>query len=148
MEKITLGDIDKHLKDNTVTGQSQHVFMRGTSCLSDLISFYGKSFHIRGAEFLDFGVLIYPSLVVFLPLYKPQVSSDRRVPVPVVICPHLMPPLQCYLNGGLAQSGEWECRSYISETGITVDMSSALPLPSQIVLQIFSCEIFLFMAPR
>lgn len=39
MEKIFLGAIEKYLKDNTVTGHSQHYFMRGKSCLSNLISF-------------------------------------------------------------------------------------------------------------
>ncbi|KAJ7419587.1 rna-directed dna polymerase from mobile element jockey-like [Willisornis vidua] len=39
MEKIILGSIEKHLKYNTVTGHSQHNFMRGKSCLSNLISF-------------------------------------------------------------------------------------------------------------
>ncbi|KAJ7397477.1 rna-directed dna polymerase from mobile element jockey-like [Pitangus sulphuratus] len=42
MEKIILGGIGKHLKDNTVIGHSQHGFMRGKSCLSNLISFYDK----------------------------------------------------------------------------------------------------------
>lgn len=39
MEKIFLGAIEKYLKDNTVAGHSQCDFMRGKSCLSDLISF-------------------------------------------------------------------------------------------------------------
>ncbi|KAJ7405703.1 hypothetical protein WISP_138052 [Willisornis vidua] len=42
MEKIILGSIEKHLKDNTVTGHNQHSFMRGKSCLSNLISLYDK----------------------------------------------------------------------------------------------------------
>ncbi|KAJ7403166.1 hypothetical protein BTVI_79711 [Pitangus sulphuratus] len=33
MEKIILGSIEKHLKDNVVTGQSQHGLMRGKTCL-------------------------------------------------------------------------------------------------------------------
>ncbi|KAJ7405699.1 Receptor-type tyrosine-protein phosphatase R [Willisornis vidua] len=42
MEKIILGNIEKYLIDNTVTGHSQYSFMRGKSCLSNLISFYEK----------------------------------------------------------------------------------------------------------
>ncbi|KAJ7403023.1 hypothetical protein BTVI_81223 [Pitangus sulphuratus] len=40
--KIILKLIEKHLKDNNVIGHSQHSFMRGKSCLSNLISFYDK----------------------------------------------------------------------------------------------------------
>ncbi|KAJ7409009.1 hypothetical protein WISP_116997 [Willisornis vidua] len=39
---IILGVIEKHVKDNTVIGHSQHGFTRGKSCLSNLISFYDK----------------------------------------------------------------------------------------------------------
>ena len=60
MEKIILGVIEKHLKDNAVIGHSQHRFMRGKSCLTSLISFYDKATHLtdqgKPAEeiFLDF----------------------------------------------------------------------------------------------
>lgn len=36
MEKVILGGIKKHLKDNTGIGHSQHDFMRVKSCLSNL----------------------------------------------------------------------------------------------------------------
>ncbi|KAJ7395203.1 hypothetical protein BTVI_157619 [Pitangus sulphuratus] len=42
MEKIILGGIEKCLKDNIVIGHSQQGFMRGKSCLSNLISLYDK----------------------------------------------------------------------------------------------------------
>ncbi|KAJ7422074.1 rna-directed dna polymerase from mobile element jockey-like [Willisornis vidua] len=42
MEKVILGSIEKHLKDSTVTGHSQHGFKREKPCLSNLISFYNK----------------------------------------------------------------------------------------------------------
>ncbi|KAJ7411160.1 hypothetical protein WISP_103964 [Willisornis vidua] len=42
MEKIILGGIEKHLKDNVVTGHTQRGYMRGKSCLSNLTSFYDK----------------------------------------------------------------------------------------------------------
>ena len=42
MEKVTPGVIEKHLRDNTLLGHSQHRFMRGESCLTNLISFYDK----------------------------------------------------------------------------------------------------------
>ncbi|KAJ7413878.1 RNA-directed DNA polymerase from mobile element jockey-like protein [Pitangus sulphuratus] len=60
MEKIILGSIEKHLKDNAVIGHSQHGFMRGKFCLSNLVSFYDKVTHLvdQGkpvdAIFLDF----------------------------------------------------------------------------------------------
>ncbi|KAJ7428106.1 hypothetical protein WISP_01889 [Willisornis vidua] len=42
MEKIILGSIEKHLKDNAAIGHRQHGFMRGKSCLLNLISFHDK----------------------------------------------------------------------------------------------------------
>ncbi|KAJ7415323.1 rna-directed dna polymerase from mobile element jockey-like [Willisornis vidua] len=60
MEKIIQGIIEKHLKDNTVIGHSQHSFMRGKSYLSNPISFYDKVTHLddKGKPvnviFLDF----------------------------------------------------------------------------------------------
>ena len=39
IEKVILGVIEKHLRDNAVLGHSQHGFMRGKSCLTNLISF-------------------------------------------------------------------------------------------------------------
>ncbi|KAJ7411531.1 hypothetical protein WISP_102360 [Willisornis vidua] len=62
MEKIILGSIEKHLKDNADFSHSQHGFMRGKSCLSNLISFYDKVTHpvdqgkpvVKDVIFLDF----------------------------------------------------------------------------------------------
>ncbi|KAJ7421298.1 RNA-directed DNA polymerase from mobile element jockey-like protein [Willisornis vidua] len=60
MEKIILGSIEKYLEDNAVTGHSQHGFLRGKSCLPNLISFYGKVTHLAGqgkpvnVNFLEF----------------------------------------------------------------------------------------------
>ncbi|KAJ7423231.1 Ubiquilin-1 [Pitangus sulphuratus] len=45
-EKVILVGIEKRLKDNAVIGNSQHGFMRGMSCLSNLISFYDKVIHL------------------------------------------------------------------------------------------------------
>ncbi|RMC12632.1 hypothetical protein DUI87_10156 [Hirundo rustica rustica] len=42
MEKIVLGVTEKHLKNIMVIGHSQHVFIKGKSYLSNLISFYDK----------------------------------------------------------------------------------------------------------
>lgn len=52
MKKIILGSIEKHLKDNAITGHSQHSFTRGKSCLSNLIFFYDKVTHrwIKGGQ--------------------------------------------------------------------------------------------------
>jgi len=59
-EKIILGVTEKHLKDSAVIGHTQHGFMRGRSCLTNLISFYDKVTHLvdQGRQvnviFLDF----------------------------------------------------------------------------------------------
>ncbi|KAF4789344.1 RNA-directed DNA polymerase from mobile element jockey-like protein [Turdus rufiventris] len=50
MEKIILGAIEKHLKDNLVIDHSQHGFMRGKSCFSNLISFHDKVTHLVDPE--------------------------------------------------------------------------------------------------
>ncbi|PKU41093.1 rna-directed dna polymerase from mobile element jockey-like [Limosa lapponica baueri] len=42
MEQITLSTIMQHVQDNQVIRPSQHGFMKGRSCLTNLISFYGK----------------------------------------------------------------------------------------------------------
>ena len=55
-----LGVIEKHLKDNAVIGHSQHGFVRGRACLTNLVSFYNKVTHLvdqgKPADviFLDF----------------------------------------------------------------------------------------------
>lgn len=60
MMMIILGTIEKHLKDNTIIGHSQHSFMRGKLCLSKLISFHAEVTHPADQEmsvdafFLDF----------------------------------------------------------------------------------------------
>lgn len=42
MENTILGGIEKHLKDNAVISHSQHRFMMGKSCLSELTLFYDR----------------------------------------------------------------------------------------------------------
>lgn len=46
MEKIVLGFTEKHLKDLAVIGHSQHKFMRGKPCSTNLSSFYDKVTHL------------------------------------------------------------------------------------------------------
>ncbi|KAK4816993.1 hypothetical protein QYF61_025913 [Mycteria americana] len=46
MEKVILGVTEKQLRDNADIGHSQHGFMRGRSCLTNLISFYDKVTHL------------------------------------------------------------------------------------------------------
>ncbi|KAK4816018.1 hypothetical protein QYF61_011008 [Mycteria americana] len=50
MEKVILGVIERHLRDNTVICHSQHRFTRGKSCLTNLISFYDKVTHLIDQE--------------------------------------------------------------------------------------------------
>jgi len=60
MEKMILEVIEAHLGDNAGIGPSQPGFMRGRSCLTNLISFYDKITHLvdqgkpADAIFLDF----------------------------------------------------------------------------------------------
>ncbi|GAB0198268.1 hypothetical protein GRJ2_002292200 [Grus japonensis] len=42
MEQITLSAIAWHVRDNQVIRPSQHEFMKGRSCLINLISFYDQ----------------------------------------------------------------------------------------------------------
>jgi len=42
MEKIILGTVERQVKNNAITRQSQHGFTKGKSCLTNLISFCGK----------------------------------------------------------------------------------------------------------
>jgi len=46
IEKVILGITEKHLKDNAVIGHSQLGFIKGKSCLMNLISFYDKVTHL------------------------------------------------------------------------------------------------------
>jgi len=46
MEKMILEVLEAHLGDNAVIGPSQHGFMRGRSCLTNLNSFYDKITHL------------------------------------------------------------------------------------------------------
>lgn len=62
MEKIILGVTEKHLKDTVVISHRQHKFMRGKSCLTNLISFYNKLSHL-----VDLGK---PVDVIFLDFSK------------------------------------------------------------------------------
>ena len=60
MEKIVLGDVERHLKNKAIIWHSQHEVMKGKSCLSNLVSFYDKATHLvaegKAADiiFLDF----------------------------------------------------------------------------------------------
>ncbi|GAB0183527.1 mitochondrial enolase superfamily member 1 [Grus japonensis] len=42
MEQIILSDVTQHIQDNQVIRPRQHGFMKGKSCLTNLISFYDK----------------------------------------------------------------------------------------------------------
>ncbi|GAB0175679.1 mitochondrial enolase superfamily member 1 [Grus japonensis] len=60
MEQIILSAITWHVQDNQVIRPSQHGFMKGRSCLTNLISFYDKVTHLVDEEkavdviYLDF----------------------------------------------------------------------------------------------
>ncbi|KAJ7408787.1 hypothetical protein BTVI_58546 [Pitangus sulphuratus] len=69
--EIILGGIGKHLKDNSVIGHSQHGFMRGKSCLSNLTSFYDEVTHL-----IDQGK---PVDVIFLDFSKALNAVSPRI---------------------------------------------------------------------
>ncbi|GAB0179539.1 mitochondrial enolase superfamily member 1 [Grus japonensis] len=60
MEQIILSAITWHIQDNQVIRPGQHGFMKGRSCLTNLISFYDKMTHLVdegkavGIVYLDF----------------------------------------------------------------------------------------------
>jgi len=62
MEKIILEVIEEHLWDNAVIGPSQHGFMRGRSCSTNLISFYDKTIYLVDQP--------KPAYVIFLDFSK------------------------------------------------------------------------------
>ncbi|KAJ7414983.1 hypothetical protein WISP_80486 [Willisornis vidua] len=65
-EKIILGGIEKHMKDNAVTDHSQHSFRRRESCLSNLISFYDKGMESTMGSMYNTCVLICMATVMFV----------------------------------------------------------------------------------
>ena len=71
MEKMILEVIEAHLGDNGVIGPSQHGFMRGRSCLTNLISFYDKITHL-----VDQGK---PADVIFLDFSKAFDTVSHRI---------------------------------------------------------------------
>ena len=60
MEQIVLREITRHVQDNRGIRPSQHGFMKGRSCLTNLISFYDLVTHLVDEEkavdvvYLDF----------------------------------------------------------------------------------------------
>lgn len=46
MEKIILTVISQHIGDHRVMRRNQHRFMKGTSCLTNVISFHDKMTHL------------------------------------------------------------------------------------------------------
>ncbi|KAJ7408436.1 RNA-directed DNA polymerase from mobile element jockey-like protein [Pitangus sulphuratus] len=70
-EKTILGGIEKHQKDNPVIGHSQHTFMSIKSCVSNLISFYGKV-----TRLVDQGK---PADIIFLDFSKSFNTVSHRI---------------------------------------------------------------------
>ncbi|KAJ7422637.1 hypothetical protein WISP_37002 [Willisornis vidua] len=75
MEKIILGGIEKYLEDNAVICHSQHIFMRGKSCLSNLISFYDKATHLADQEKLVDVIFFYVNEVFYT--VSPRILLDK-----------------------------------------------------------------------
>ncbi|KAJ7397925.1 RNA-directed DNA polymerase from mobile element jockey-like protein [Pitangus sulphuratus] len=78
LEKIILGSIEKHLKDNTVIGHRQHGFRRS---FSSLISFYDRVTHL-----VDQGK---PVVVTFLDFSKSFDPVSPRILLDKVSSPQL-----------------------------------------------------------
>ncbi|KAJ7417642.1 RNA-directed DNA polymerase from mobile element jockey-like protein [Pitangus sulphuratus] len=70
-QKIILRGIEKHLKDNTVIGYSQHSFVRGNFCLSNLISFFNEVTHLADQGERDD--------VIFLDFHKALDTASHRI---------------------------------------------------------------------
>lgn len=60
MEKVILGVVGNHLRNNTIIGHSQQEFTPGKSCLTNLISFYDKV-----TQLIDQGKSVYLGLLDF-----------------------------------------------------------------------------------
>ncbi|KAJ7428077.1 hypothetical protein BTVI_01329 [Pitangus sulphuratus] len=71
MKKTILGGTEKHLKDKAVIGHSQLGFMRGESCMTDLISFYDNVTHL-----VDQGNLVD---VIFLDFSKAFDTVSHKI---------------------------------------------------------------------
>uniref|UniRef100_A0A493TS59 Reverse transcriptase domain-containing protein n=1 Tax=Anas platyrhynchos platyrhynchos TaxID=8840 RepID=A0A493TS59_ANAPP len=71
MEKMILEVIDTHLGDNAAIDPIQHGFVRGRSCLTNLISFYNNITHL-----VDQGK---PADVIFLDFSKAFDTVSRRI---------------------------------------------------------------------
>lgn len=50
MEKIILRNAEKYLEDNTAISHGQHGFLRGKSCMSNLVSFYNMITQLADQE--------------------------------------------------------------------------------------------------
>lgn len=57
-EKITLGTVRRHLKDNAIPRHSQHRLTKGKSCLTNFISFYYKVTHLVDEGKMEHGVFL------------------------------------------------------------------------------------------
>jgi len=74
-ERFILSALTGHVKDNQGIRHSQHGFMKGRSCLTNLISFYDQVTHVVGEGkavdviYLDFS----KSLILF-----PTAASQRN----------------------------------------------------------------------
>jgi len=83
MEKVIVGAIKKHLKNNAITRHNQHGFRKGKFCLTKLISFYHKVTHLLeegkvvDVAFLDFrkASVIAPHSILLDKLSDCEVSS-------------------------------------------------------------------------
>ena len=73
MEQIILSEITQHLQDNLGIRPSQHGFMKGRSCWSNLISFYdqvtclveeGRAVDVVYLEFSKAFDTVYHSIVL------------------------------------------------------------------------------------
>ncbi|KAJ7428255.1 RNA-directed DNA polymerase from mobile element jockey-like protein [Pitangus sulphuratus] len=99
MEKIILGVIKKHLEDNAVISHSEQGFMKGKSCLLNLISFSDKVTQLVDQE--------KPADVIFLDFCKTFDTVSHRILLDKMsstqLDKHIVPQVDAELKGMLSK---------------------------------------------
>lgn len=99
LEKVILGVVGKHLRNNTVIGHSQREFTPGNSCLTNLISFCDKVTPV-----INQGKSVYLGLLDFSKNFD---TDSHNILLDIMLNTQLDKPIICQVKNllmGLAQS--------------------------------------------